>query len=519
MVYVVLLLFTGLICSDAANVLVINAFTAKSHYISIRPVGLELARRGHNVTVITANKEDNPPPNYHQVMVDNKFLWDVLGTGRPNIFSFVNKTYEEFLTDVMWTGGYVFTEVVFNSASVKEFLKKDNKFDLVISEQFILEALNILAYKYKAPLVLVATVGNCMKHNLVIGNPLQFNTVIHEYLALKNSASLLGRLRNIYATVYEYVWWKYWYLGKHEALIKKHLPDLEEPVPSLYEVQKNVSLFLINSHFSFDTPMALLPNLVEVGGMHLSRSDADLPKDLQDILDKSKHGVIYMNFGSNVVISEMDEDKKIAFFNVFRKLKQTILMKWEEDVIENKPDNVIVRKWFPQKEIFAHPNIKVFISHGGLIGTQEALFHGIPILGVPVFADQYNNLELAEQIGFGKILEYNDINEKTLGKYLNEMLNDDTYKLKAEEVSQRFKDRPMSSLDTAMWWIEYVIRHKGADFMKSKTRDMSWFKYFMLDIYLVIIVTIVALISLMVIVVKTFRRLFRVQVTKKLKQK
>lgn len=45
----------------------------------LRQIGLELARRGHNVTVITANKEKNPPKNYHEVMVDDKKIWEVIG--------------------------------------------------------------------------------------------------------------------------------------------------------------------------------------------------------------------------------------------------------------------------------------------------------------------------------------------------------------------------------------------------------------------------------------------------------
>lgn len=64
---------------ESANILYVMPFTSKSHYIMLRPLGLELARRGHNVTVITGYKLDNPPPNYHQYTVDKKEIWDVIG--------------------------------------------------------------------------------------------------------------------------------------------------------------------------------------------------------------------------------------------------------------------------------------------------------------------------------------------------------------------------------------------------------------------------------------------------------
>lgn len=132
----------------------------------------------------------------------------------------------------------------------------------------------------------------------------------------------------------------------------------------------------------------------------------------------------------------------------------------------------------------------MFISHGGLIGTQEAIFHGVPIIGVPVYADQYNNLLQVENLGFGRILEYNDINEQSLQNQLDEVLRDDTYKRNAVEVSKRFQDRPMSALDTAMFWIEYVIRHRGAKFMKSPAMEMTWIEYNMLDVYAFILAVV-----------------------------
>ncbi|XP_072948769.1 UDP-glycosyltransferase UGT5-like [Epargyreus clarus] len=491
---------------QSANILVILTFTSKSHYILLRPIGLELARRGHNVTIITAFKEIDPPPNYQEVMIDDIEVWDVLGGERPNIFTMVDKSAEEFHEKVLWGGLYGFTQVALNSTEVRDFLKKDNTFDLVISELFFQESFYVLAHKYKAPLVLVTTFGNCMKQNFLTGNPLQLGTVVFEYLDLIDLTSLWGRFRNAYFTMYEYFWWKFWYLEKQEQLVETYLAEfLTDRPPSLYDIQKNASLLMINRHFSFHKPAALLPNIVEIGGIHLSQSNSSLPKDLQEILDNAEHGVVYVNFGSNIRSSELPANKKTAFINVFKKLKQTVLWKWEEDQFEDKPANLVTRKWLPQKDILAHPNIKVFIAHGGLIGIQEAIFNGVPIVGVPIYADQFNNMVQIQQAGIGKMLEYRDINENTLENILNDIIYNDTYKNKAKEVSRRFKDRPMTPLDTAMFWIEYVLRHKDADFMKSPARDMSWFRYFMLDLYTVVITIIIVLAILVIIGIRLIK--------------
>lgn len=74
-------------------------------------------------------------------------------------------------------------------------------------------------------------------------------------------------------------------------------------------------------------------------------------QDLQNILDSAKNGVVFLSFGSNVQSNELDKDKLDAFLKVFGELKQTVLMKWEDDPIKNIPKNIVLRKWFPQKAV------------------------------------------------------------------------------------------------------------------------------------------------------------------------
>lgn len=114
---------------------------------------------------------------------------------------------------------------------------------------------------------------------------------------------------------------------------------------------------------------------------------------------------------------------------------------------------------------------------------QEAIYHGVPVVGIPIYADQYNNVLQAQEHGFGSILEYHDIDEINLEAILEKMLKDNTFRDKAREISRRFQDRPLNAIDTAMFWIEYVVRYKGAPFMKNPASRLNWVAYNMLDIY------------------------------------
>lgn len=71
-----------------------------------------------------------------------------------------------------------------------------------------------------------------------------------------------------------------------------------------------------------------------------------------------------------------------------------------------------------------HPNVKAFISHGGLLGSTEAVYSGVPILGIPFFGDQRLNIRRASQTGWALTLDYNNISTDSLEWAMNEILQD-----------------------------------------------------------------------------------------------
>ena len=97
-------------------------------------------------------------------------------------------------------------------------------------------------------------------------------------------------------------------------------------------------------------------------------------------------------------------------------------MKWEADTLEGQPKNVFISKWLPQDDVLAHPNIKLFISHCGLGGVVEAKYHAVPIVAVPMFADQNGNAANVEKDGWGITLDLATITENSLMNAIKEIL-------------------------------------------------------------------------------------------------
>lgn len=102
--------------------------------------------------------------------------------------------------------------------------------------------------------------------------------------------------------------------------------------------------------------------------------------------------------------------------------------------------------------------------------------------------DQLPNAKQIDSQGWAVVLNYDHLNETVLSNGINEMLNNSSYKLSAQKRSRLFRDRPMSPLQTAVYWIEYVIRHDGAKHMQSAAVNLNFFQQNSLDILLVVFV-------------------------------
>lgn len=69
----------------------------------------------------------------------------------------------------------------------------------------------------------------------------------------------------------------------------------------------------------------------------------------------------------------------------------------------------------------AHKNVKGFISHGGINSLTESVYHGVPLIIIPIFADQFKNSKQAQKAGYGLILNFDNITEESVFWSVNEI--------------------------------------------------------------------------------------------------
>lgn len=82
--------------------------------------------------------------------------------------------------------------------------------------------------------------------------------------------------------------------------------------------------------------------------------------------------------------------------------------------MSSKPSNIKTVDWMPQNDVLGHPKTKLFLSHVGHNSMYEAAYHGVPIVGFPMWSDQPENAQQVVRAGMGLWLDINSVKEDEL---------------------------------------------------------------------------------------------------------
>jgi UDP:flavonoid glycosyltransferase YjiC (YdhE family) len=75
-----------------------------------------------------------------------------------------------------------------------------------------------------------------------------------------------------------------------------------------------------------------------------------------------------------------------------------------------------------------HRKIRAFFTHGGLFSLLETVYHGVPIVSLPVFYDQDANAAAAVANGYGVVIQVRGLTSEKLHKALSTVVLDLKYR-------------------------------------------------------------------------------------------
>ncbi|XP_052744252.1 UDP-glucuronosyltransferase 2B15 isoform X2 [Bicyclus anynana] len=234
-----------------------------------------------------------------------------------------------------------------------------------------------------------------------------------------------------------------------------------------------------------------------------------MSKDLNDLLNKSKHGVIYFSFGTNVRPSIMPQKKVQMMIKVFSELPYDVIWKWDLDSMPGKSDNIKLYKWLPQSDLLRHPKIKLFITQGGLQSTDEAIDAGVPLIGIPLLGDQWYNTEKYQYHKIGVKLDMPSLTEEIFKNAIVTVISDRSYRENIIRLRNIFRDEPQTPLERAVWWTEYVLRHGGAKHLRAAGANISWTQYLEIQLIVIVLPVLLFVILLFVWVLKFLKHFVR----------
>ncbi|XP_038060856.1 UDP-glucuronosyltransferase 2C1-like isoform X2 [Patiria miniata] len=504
-----IVLFRGV--ALGSRILYVTAGGIGSHYPSSVGISKALVRRGHHVTVaIDQGSYDKGedgryfPPNMDIIPFQRSLS---LATSLRCIDKYVrsalrgcspNDVIDELPPpDYPGQDDHTFSDLnegfcndILNNTELIAKLSASN-YDMIIGDSVFL-CYVLLSQKLSVPFIhfgLTSMVPS--QHDIFAGNPVSPAYVPERASELTDQLTFRQRFKN--TLMYHLV--RYFYnklvLQTFEIVQQRHSlrPDV-----TFQQLIAEAEMWIFSSNFLVDFARPLPPHVRFVGGV-LTGPPSQLNKELDVFANSSgEAGLVVVTMGT-LITSQLTEQQSQAMATSLSLLPQKVVWAFSGRAPSAVGNNTLIVARIPQNDLLAHPKVRAFVSHGGLNSLHESVYHGVPVVCVPVFGDQGDNCVRLRTRGMAVKVDIKNLMDTTLYEAITEIIQNQRYKDTAVIMSQIAKDRVsgMSPVDETAYWIEYAIKH-GTQHLKPRALQLSFIEYFMLDVLAINVVIVIAII-------------------------
>lgn len=169
--------------------------------------------------------------------------------------------------------------------------------------------------------------------------------------------------------------------------------------------------------------------------------------------------LVYVTFGSVAGTLEMALAAYHAALDALAALGVPALLTignaFDIDALRPTPANVRIERWVPQAEVLARAS--AVVCHGGSGSTIGALGAGLPMVVVPLFADQPHNAARVEATGAGLVVQPPD--GKAVAAAVTRVLDDPSFRTVARHLAAEMRaHRP---IDDAVGLLADLVAQGG----------------------------------------------------------
>jgi MGT family glycosyltransferase len=127
-----------------------------------------------------------------------------------------------------------------------------------------------------------------------------------------------------------------------------------------------------------------------------------------------------------------------AFDNMDAKIIMSVGKNIDVNTFKSIPSNFIIRNYVPQLEILKHTD--VFITHGGMNSTNEALYYDVPLILIPQFIDQPAVANRVAELGAGVVIEKDKVTPEVLKQSVVSILSDKNFKINSKKIGKSLRE-------------------------------------------------------------------------------
>ncbi|XP_072045580.1 UDP-glucuronosyltransferase 2B15-like [Amphiura filiformis] len=509
--FIIIALFVPFL--HASRFLIIFGPENGSHFMMCARIGQTLASRGHSVTFLISENLEEILDQYH---FENITL-EIYPTMIPKrtILNLQTRLSKELITGnialqtLLHLGDEMFhvlenstIDTLGNSALMHRL--QNQNFDLVFFDILYIYPV-FIAKKLKVPFAPMSFMVSLDITAWI--NRADFSTSYYPGQSVyDNQMTLMQRLQNTLRSKVMLVFQHYYFARTHH--VKDHFGIC--PDKSTVEMLGKAELLFMRTHFALDFPRSLPAHVVPIGGI-LTKPAAPLSQDLNAFVESSgDSGVIVFSLGTYV--NYMEEEQALLFKQAFSQLGEKVIWRFLGDSPGNISRNTLTLPWIPQNDILGHTQTRLLIYHCGSNGVFEALYHAVPIICLPLFADQFGVAARVVSKGIGLQLDITSLTSDKLVRAIRHVVDNQSYKNNMKRLSTIFKDEPMGSpMNRAVYWMEFIGKHGNASHLRSSAHDLNFIQYHLIDVIATLLLSAVVSIAVIFKSLQFVCRLFFVE--------
>lgn len=257
---------------DAFKILFFCPVPAHSHQKMYKEVWTKLSLKGHQVFVVT------PLPDFNQSLTNlteydissvEEFEatqiqpeWKVAFYKKP---TFLGTIIRQFIIQKIAGDGMDF---LYNHLEVQRLVKEHDSFDGCVFEWFH-PAIAVYSHLFGCPMIGLGSNSLPIQMLDTIGNPAHPIVAPEQDLPiLRNRITFFQRVWSTFWSVFVRWHQHYFLIPAEDARIRKYYGN---HVPYLGDLQRNISLVILNRNPAFHRPIPMNPNVIEIGYLNYEK--------------------------------------------------------------------------------------------------------------------------------------------------------------------------------------------------------------------------------------------------------